>query len=132
MMSRVSDLRELKPPAKTRRRSRRRARRMRLALLRPFVLARPRTLPQHTLPLLPLLRSRPGGVHKASVVRSPGSDKALAIAECRLFDTFLVLDKLQFVVIHRQSLLELCWKLDHPGYGSSLPNTLSFKIIDKL
>src|ERR1044072_2836381 len=38
-------------------------------------LARPRTFPQHTLPLLPLLRSRPGGVHKASVVRSPGSDK---------------------------------------------------------
>ena len=37
--------------------------------------ARPRTFPQHTLPLLPLLRSRPGGVHKASVVRSPGSDK---------------------------------------------------------
>src|SRR5215216_5746930 len=39
-------------------------------------LARPRTFPQHTLPLLPLLRSRPGGVHKASVVRSPGSDKS--------------------------------------------------------
>src|SRR5215475_1688474 len=38
-------------------------------------LARPRTFPQHTLPLLPLLRSRPGGVHKACVVRSPGSDK---------------------------------------------------------
>ena len=38
-------------------------------------LARPRTFPQHTPPLLPLLRSRPGGVHKASVVRSPGSDK---------------------------------------------------------
>jgi len=36
-------------------------------------LARPRTFPQHTLPLLPLLRSRPGGVHKACVVRSPGS-----------------------------------------------------------
>ena len=41
-------------------------------------LARPRTFPQHTLPMLPLLRSRPGGVHKASVVRSPGSDKNLA------------------------------------------------------
>src|SRR5690349_10499829 len=40
-------------------------------------LARPRTFPQHTLPLLPLLRSRPGGVHKASVVRSPGSDKTV-------------------------------------------------------
>src|SRR6185503_10876780 len=40
-------------------------------------LARPRTFPQHTLPLLPLLRSRPGGVHKACVVRSPGSDKKL-------------------------------------------------------
>ena len=36
-----------------------------------------RTYPQHTLPLLPLLRSRPGGVHKASVVRSPKSDKPL-------------------------------------------------------
>jgi len=36
-------------------------------------LARPRTFPQHTLPMLPLLRSRPGGVHKACVVRSPGS-----------------------------------------------------------
>src|SRR5688572_8874707 len=45
-----------------------------------LVVARPRTLPQHTLPLLPLLRSRPGGVHKASVVRSPGSDKR---AVCR-------------------------------------------------
>src|SRR5690242_3777321 len=42
-------------------------------------LARPRTFPQHTLPLLPLLRSRPGGVHKASVVRSPGSDIWLSI-----------------------------------------------------
>ena len=39
-------------------------------------LARPRTFPQHTPPLLPLLRSRPGGVHKTSVVRSPGSDKS--------------------------------------------------------
>ncbi len=37
--------------------------------------ARLRTYPQHTPPLLPLLRSRPGGVHKASVVRSPKSDK---------------------------------------------------------
>src|SRR3954447_21794534 len=44
-------------------------------------LARPRTFPQHTLPLLPLLRSRPGGVHKASVVRSPGSDKKLSGGE---------------------------------------------------
>ena len=39
-------------------------------------LARPRTFPQHTPPMLPLLRSRPGGVHKTSVVRSPGSDKS--------------------------------------------------------
>ena len=45
-------------------------------------LARPRTFPQHTLPLLPLLRSRPGGVHKACVVRGPGSDKS--ISDCRL------------------------------------------------
>ena len=44
-------------------------------------MARPRTLPQHTPPLLPLLRSRPGGVHKASVVRSPGSDKSLPIVK---------------------------------------------------
>src|SRR5690349_9189806 len=43
-------------------------------------LARPRTFPQHTLPLLPLLRSRPGGVHKASVVRSPGSDKPKSLS----------------------------------------------------
>ncbi len=41
-----------------------------------------RTYPQHTLSLLPLLRSRPGGVHKASVVRSPKSDKS--ILDCRL------------------------------------------------
>src|ERR1051325_1424367 len=40
-----------------------------------FDVARLRTDPQHTPPLLPLLRSRPGGVHKASVVRSPKSDK---------------------------------------------------------
>src|SRR6266404_7253342 len=45
-------------------------------ILHPFVLARPRTCPQHTPSLLPLLRSRPGGVHKTSVVRSPGSDKS--------------------------------------------------------
>src|SRR5205085_8472928 len=38
-------------------------------------LARLRTDPQHTRPALPLLRSRPGGVHAASVVRSPKSDK---------------------------------------------------------
>src|SRR4029079_16756514 len=43
-------------------------------------LARHRTFPQHTLPLLPLLRSRPGGVHKASVVRSPGSDKPKSLS----------------------------------------------------
>ena len=41
-----------------------------------------RTYPQHTLPLLPLLRSRPGGVHKTSVVRSPKSDKC--ILDCRM------------------------------------------------
>src|ERR1044072_9419895 len=45
------------------------------ALIPAFDVARLRTYPQHTLPLLPLLRSRPGGVHKASVVRSPKSDK---------------------------------------------------------
>src|SRR5260370_14328404 len=52
-------------------------------------LVRLRTYPQHTLPLLPLLRSRPGGVHKAIVVRSPKSDNSLKhcqlpIANCRL------------------------------------------------
>src|SRR5437660_11874153 len=41
-----------------------------------------RTYPQHTLSLLPLLRSRPGGVHKTSVVRSPKSDEQLK--HCRL------------------------------------------------
>src|SRR5260370_5432913 len=41
-----------------------------------------RTYPQHTLSLLPLLRSRPGGVHKTSVVRSPKSGKQLN--HCRL------------------------------------------------
>src|SRR5712691_13218026 len=54
----------------------------------PFTreLARLRTYPQHTLPLLPLLRSRPGGVHKASVVRSPKSDnlsKQFSISHCK-------------------------------------------------
>src|SRR5439155_24062627 len=48
-----------------------------------------RTYPQHTLSLLPLLRSRPGGVHKTSVVRSPKSDNSLkhcrlSIVDCRL------------------------------------------------
>src|SRR5258705_12331804 len=52
-------------------------------LTNDLVLARPRTCPQHTPLLLPLLRSRPGGVHKASVVRSPGSDKTFSIADCR-------------------------------------------------
>ena len=49
----------------------------------PFKVASLRTYPQHTLPLLPLLRSRPGGVHKASVVRSPKSDKKI-VGNCRL------------------------------------------------
>jgi len=38
-----------------------------------FELARLRTYPQHTRAWLPLLRSRPGGVHRRSVVRSPKS-----------------------------------------------------------
>jgi hypothetical protein len=41
----------------------------------PFDLARLRTYPQHTRAWLPLLRSRPGGVHRHYVVRSPKSDK---------------------------------------------------------
>src|SRR5207237_1213056 len=40
-----------------------------------FDVARLRTDPQHTPPPLPLLRSRPGGVRGAGVVRSPKSDK---------------------------------------------------------
>jgi len=42
--------------------------------LHPFELARLRTYPQHTRAWLPLLRSRPGGVHRHYVVRSPKSD----------------------------------------------------------
>ena len=49
-----------------------------------LILARLRTYPQHTLSLLPLLRSRPGGVHKASVVRSPGSDNSFPIGNWQL------------------------------------------------
>src|SRR5882762_10716909 len=61
--------------------------------LHPFELARLRTYPQHTLPLLPLVRSRPGGVCKASVVRSPKSDNfsnhfRFLIANCRLVAPF--------------------------------------------
>src|SRR5947199_6700062 len=53
----------------------------------PFGLVRLRTYPQHTRLWLPLLRSRPGGVHRTYVVRSPKSDdsiKALPIANCQL------------------------------------------------
>ena len=58
------------------------------AFIHVFLL-RPRTYPQHMPSLLPLLRSRPGGVHKTSIVRSPGSDESLKhcqlqIANCRL------------------------------------------------
>src|SRR5437868_3116605 len=45
-----------------------------------FILAflvRLRTYPQHTRTWLPLLRSRPGGVHRSYVVRSPKSDDSL-------------------------------------------------------
>jgi len=51
-----------------------------------FDLARLRTYPQHTCAWLPLLRSRPGGVHRRGVVRSPKSDnlsKTFAILNCR-------------------------------------------------
>ena len=51
------------------------------AFIHVFLL-RPRTYPQHMPSLLPLLRSRPGGVHKTSIVRSPGSDESLN--HCRL------------------------------------------------
>src|SRR5215213_7841885 len=44
--------------------------------------ARLRTDPQHTPPPLPLLRSRPGGVRGASVVRGPKPDKLSK--SCRL------------------------------------------------
>src|SRR3989442_8996542 len=43
-----------------------------------------RTYPQHTLSLLPLLRSRPGGVHKTSIVRSPKSDMPLEHRRLRI------------------------------------------------
>src|SRR6185436_4255164 len=51
-------------------------------------LVRLRTYPQHTRAWLPLLRSRPGGVHRCYVVRSPKSDETLehfhlAISNCR-------------------------------------------------
>jgi len=42
-----------------------------------FDKVRLRTFPQHTRLWLPLLRSRPGGVHRACVVRSPKSDGAI-------------------------------------------------------
>ncbi len=54
-------------------------------------LARLRTYPQHTPPLLPLLRSRPGGVHKASVVRSPKSDNLSKHCRLRIADFPLVI-----------------------------------------
>lgn len=44
-------------------------------------------LPRHIRLLLPLLRSRPGGVHRTCVVRSPKSDTdivTLTIADCQL------------------------------------------------
>ena len=45
-----------------------------------------RTYPQHTRSWLPLLRSRPGGIHRGYVVRSPKSDRKhsrLLLADCR-------------------------------------------------
>src|SRR5690242_119123 len=82
-------------------------------------LARPRTFPQHTLPLLPLLRSRPGGVHKASVVRSPGSDKTSKIVWRRGWDSnprngfpFTA-----FPVLPVQPLLHLSW-ISHKKHKS--------------
>jgi hypothetical protein len=60
-------------------------------------LARPRTFPQHTLPLLPLLRSRPGGVHKACVVRSPGSDKRMVFGlRFLVFGSFTQISKTNY------------------------------------
>ncbi len=54
-----------------------------------FELARLRTYPQHTRAWLPLLRSRPGGVHRHYVVRSPKSDNLskrfrFPIGDCHL------------------------------------------------
>src|SRR5207302_5923479 len=59
-----------------------------------------RTYPQHTLSMLPLLRSRPGGVHKTTVVRSPKSDEPLKHcrlpnANCRLVFRFFELSNLK-------------------------------------
>jgi len=53
--------------------------------LHPFDLARLRTYPQHTRAWLPLLRSRPGGVHRRSVVRSPKSDNLSKAAEVQTY-----------------------------------------------
>src|SRR5258708_6267166 len=57
-------------------------------------LARLRTYPQHTRTWLPLLRSRPGGVHRRYVVRSPKSDNfskhfQISIAHCQFVSAVL-------------------------------------------
>src|SRR5439155_18461597 len=69
-----------------------------------------RTYPQHTLSLLPLLRSRPGGVHKTSVVRSTKSDKQLKHcrlpnANCRLVFRFFELSNLKDFFLTRTPTL---------------------------
>src|SRR5712692_7143290 len=70
----------------------------------PAFLVRLRTYPQHTCDWLPLLRSRPGGVHRRDIVRSPKSDKTLkhcrlSIANCQLPVSFVSLLRL----LHCQS-----------------------------
>src|SRR4026207_515267 len=55
-------------------------------------LARLRTYPQHTCAWLPLLRSRPGGVHRRGVVRSPKSDNLSS--HCRFPIVDFQLDRL--------------------------------------
>src|SRR5688500_10069564 len=66
-------------------------RRERHSLLITLELARLRTYPQHTRAWLPLLRSRPGGVHRHYVVRSPKSDnlsKSTGIPACQSLFAF--------------------------------------------
>src|SRR5882672_6459944 len=79
----------------------------------PVDLARLRTYPQHTRAWLPLLRSRPGGVHRHYVVRSPKSDNLsktrTGILVCRKLGNKRITDKqpqIEMRVLSRQSAEE--------------------------
>src|ERR1700730_11215044 len=88
---------------------------------RSFDLARLRTYPQHTQPLLPLLRSRPGGVHKASVVRSPKSDNSLEHCQMPIANCCLVLCTLCLVLLPYKILKKS--DSTHPAHRSSKNQT---------